>query len=1532
MSGKSRHGIARRIVAFMGLLLLGAAFAIQLPGVQTRLAAVVLERLHGMFHGKVTAGSVKIQPNGSITLNDVLVIDDNPYTEDINDCGWARVDTVAYIRSLNATVRLGTLFSKDGIRIGRASIDGGLLHLTAEPGPRGNGNLQRIFNLVPDPSKPRKTPTDTPPILSIGKIRIKDFRFRMNNFLTKIHYSGYGVDWGDMDITASVLNGHNFRIDGTVMSGVCDHAALSEKCGLQISHLSGKARAGMGKVTVENFKLQDELTDLTFSTFLMLFNDSHDFLDYVNKVRMVGVFEPSKIAMETIAYFGGKSLKGNGIVFDLSKGHFDGTVADFTIDNMVFRDLTSGVSGSLDGRCTGLPDAVHFKVAAQMHDFRFTTSQLSTFISDWAGSKVNLSSIAKGKHFTLNARTDGEVNNLHVKGLLASAMGNVALDCRLKDVVDLTRAPGVGGSLSSESLDLGQVLGIPELGSASFSTSLFGSFPKGSTEADIDSLLVRSVVFKGYEYHDIMAKGSLHDGRLDATISSADANCELDAAASLDLKKDDDGSRYQATVDIRKADLAAMKLLTTREKAVVSAMLDADVRMNPDAFMEGRLTMDKLSYADLSEKKDFSQIRLDASQKGAMQSYEISSNLLQASYLADCQPGTIIKKLKSLTLERELDALCKSEPQPVDSCQCELRLSVGEINKLLGVIRPGLYMEKGTSLSVSTDRNDRISAKLLSGRIAMGPNFLKGLNLSLDNAEEKLSAKLGIAEIKAGAYTFANPMLLADASGNHVNAALNFDDGTELGRVAKLNLMADLFKEDDGMLGIRLTTKESFMKYSGRRWDFAPCTVEKTRDGISVKGFRFSHDDQELLLEGGFSNTVEDTLFLKVNALNLALVDTFLKDPYNIKGIASGSARILSRKEKGTAMLMNMQMDSLSVGNTDAGSINMRSLWDTDRDRISIMLRNVVGDHEAMQIRGHYTPESNRLFADAKFDSLALSILSPFMRDIMTETGGNLSGNVRVEGKMDSLAISSHGMRLDDAMIRLAYTGVPYTISGPMDITNGGIFFDKIQIKDDNIGTATLKGSLKHENLKNMRLDATLDFDKLRVIDTPDTGKESFYGTLSASGHASVKGPFNALSIDARVRTDGDGQVHVPLSGSLSSSSGKLLTYTEHKEFIDPYELILEEYLKKKGTRASDLRIKAHVDITPEVVAFMEIDKSAGNIINFNGSGQVNIELRPSTSLFNLNGDYDILSGMYHFVLPGIMSKDLEIRNGSSVAFGGDLMDTRINLTATNTIRTSLSNLLSDSEAGDVRRNVVCGLTISDKLRNPKINFFIDIPDLDPALKSEVQGNLNTEDKVQKQFVALLLMGSFLPNELSGVFNGTNMIYSNLMEVVSSQMSNILKKLDIPLDFGFKYQENRSGNNVFDVAMSTQLFNNRVLVSGSLGNRQFKTSSTATNDVIGDIDIQVKLDKLGRYNITLFSHSADERTNFLDYSQRNGIGFSFQKDFKARKKRKMNEDKEEVIIKIDDESGKTVSDTLASGRKRSKRGNTGVRARKGMQP
>ena len=108
-----------------------------------------------------------------------------------------------------------------------------------------------------------------------------------------------------------------------------------------------------------------------------------------------------------------------------------------------------------------------------------------------------------------------------------------------------------------------------------------------------------------------------------------------------------------------------------------------------------------------------------------------------------------------------------------------------------------------------------------------------------------------------------------------------------------------------------------------------------------------------------------------------------------------------------------------------------------------------------------------------------------------------------------------------------------------------------------------------------------------------------------------------------------------------------------------------------------------------------------------------------------------------------------------------------------------------------------------------------------------------------------------------------------ILKANDNEASDILQRLDIPVDVGFGYQEMNTGENLFDISLSTQLFENRVLLGGNFGNRRFSTGSSA-GDFMGNLDLQVKLDPEGNAQAR-FKRNMVKKIYF--YCNRDGLFF-----------------------------------------------------------
>ena len=428
-----------------------------------------------------------------------------------------------------------------------------------------------------------------------------------------------------------------------------------------------------------------------------------------------------------------------------------------------------------------------------------------------------------------------------------------------------------------------------------------------------------------------------------------------------------------------------------------------------------------------------------------------------------------------------------------------------------------------------------------------------------------------------------------------------------------------------------------------------------------------------------------------------------------------------------------------------------------------------------------------------------------------------------------------------------------------------------------------MNGGVTYNKLKDIKVAANVSLNNLLSLNTQEKDNEDFYGNVFATGNVSIRGDLKHLVLDVNATTEKNSQIHIPLSGASSAASSNILTFKqeEHPIEIDPYDTLYFTQ-KTKVSEPMELEVNLNANATSDASVWLEIDKSTGDILKARGNGRMGIRVNPSKNLFRLSGNYVIEEGSYHFVLMGLASRDFTVQPGSSVTLNGKIGNTALDIEALYTTKTSIERLISDSTAIGTSRLVNASIKITGILDNPQIKFGIDIPDLDPTTKLQVDNALNSEDKVQKQFASLIAFGSFTPENDSGISSGSSAIYANATSMIVGQVNNLLMQLGIPLDFGFNYQQGSEYiDDAYEVAVSTQLFNNRVIINGSMGNNPY--SSWGGADVRGNIDIQVKIDRRGKVRMTFFSHATDVYSSYLDMSQRTGMGVAYQHEFNSFK-------------------------------------------------
>lgn len=1486
------------IVGIFTLVLFSLAIAAQSARVQTMIAQKAMNIIGQKIDGDIHFDRINISPSQGISIKNVFLVDKNPYQP---EDGVAQ-DTLFRADYVTATFSLKNLISKNKVSISHARVINGLFVLTSEPAPDGVGkgstNISRVFKSNPNKEKKEKKNNKS---INISRIDVEGMEFRMKNYRPrKRPYIKRNdvIDWKDLEISDIHLKAKNMKVAEGVVSGNVNALSFKEKSGFNAKDITGKVEVGNGKTLIENLYILDDMSEISMTTFSMSYKDSKAFKDFLNNVRLDAEIEPSVVDFQTIAYFA-RALKKMDFCAEI-EGTYGGPVSDFQLDKLHFKNVENNMFGTIDGRLSGIPASQKMALNATLTNTEFNLAELESFIQSFAPSaSIGMSKFANGERFNLEAKVTGLLNNMTAHAVANSGIGSLNADVNIRNIMNKSRAIQIGGNISTDRLNIGEVLDNAEFGECTMMTQADIALEKGYPQINIDTLVVDKLYAHGHEYTNISAGGYYSKQDLHATLTSTDPELLMSLQAEHVKADNVEDGYFQIYADVRRANLDALNLYK-HGTSTLSFNADGFINETTRGGINGDIQFNDLILQDVNGLHNIGNLLITAKLEDNENTIAINSSVLDGSFSGSGRPSQFFKDYINISLKREIPSLFKKVGEDWSGNHYNVNLRINDSHDLLSFFIPGLYVEENTSIRMGIDNDGQAYGRIRSERLALKDKYLKGVRFDLDNRERNLNLVINADEISfSPIFTKQNRLMLL-AHEDTFGIGLSYNNETELDNKGEIFVRGKVDREQADSLGMNMEIIPSNLYLNSSAWSIKPSNISVRSGRISVDSLVLSHDNQKIQIDGGYSKQHSDSLDLTLEQFDISSLQPLVSNKIQFSGLATGHATIRSSESEGLGLLMNLSVDSTYIAEKPAGTILIGSSWNEEEDGFDFTIRNSLSGKSSIVADVLLQTKEKKIDGDLNLDQFRIGYLEPLLHGVFSEMDGKLSGTINLSGPLNEIDIESRGLMLDDAKMRVDFTNVAYNVSGPIHLDNSGAWFDSNVIEDEYGETGTISGGIAWDRFKNMNFQTNINFNNLEVINLEENANKPFYGNIFATGRLNIAGPMRNLMLNVNASTSKEGTFHVPMSSYANAGASDILTFKEEyvEVPVDRYEEMMGRYEIEEQAK-NDLGVSLRINVNPQTEAFIEIDKASGNILTGRGNGNIEVDVRPSRDIFNINGNYDLNNGNYHLDVIGIAQKDFAIQEGSTIRFSGDIMDSELDINAIYRTKAVVGTLIADTTS-TARRNVECGIAISDKIRNPRISFSINVPDLDPTTQAMVENALNTEDKVQKQFLSLLLSSSFLPDETSGIVNNTNMLNTTMSEIMAGQLNNILQKLDIPVDLGLDFQSGNNGKSIYDVAISTELFNNRVIVNGTIGNRLYGSSATNNNEVVGDLDIEIKIDKSGALRFNIFSHSADQYTSYLDDSQRNGLGLTYQREFnslreffgdifKSKKKRKAAE-------------------------------------------
>lgn len=587
--------------------------------------------------------------------------------------------------------------------------------------------------------------------------------------------------------------------------------------------------------------------------------------------------------------------------------------------------------------------------------------------------------------------------------------------------------------------------------------------------------------------------------------------------------------------------------------------------------------------------------------------------------------------------------------------------------------------------------------------------------------------------------------------------------------------------------------------------------------------------------------------------------------PYlpNVSGVMNGDFHIIKTANEqsvsSAVTVDNMVYEGCKLGNLGSEFVYM-PLEDGKHVVDGTLSCN---GYDVGAISGSYDPVGEgSIDATLSLTRTPLKLLNGFIPNQIIGLKGYCDGDLTMKGTLSAPHVDGT-LKLDSAYLESVPYGVELKFADtPVTITDSRMLFDNFKMFAKNRTPLTVNGSLNFANLDNIRLNTRISAQNYLLIDSKENMRSEAYGKAYVNFLGVVRGPLESLEMRGKLDVLGSTDMTYILRDSPLTTDTQLDNLVKFTSFKSKRVAEVE----RPVLTGFSMDLTMDIDEGAHIVCALNADHS--NYVDLMGGGTLRMQYGAVDGL-RLTGRYTLNNGEMKYSLPVIPLKTFAIQDGSYVEFMGDAMNPRLNITATEETKASVS---TDGGAG---RSVTfnCGVKITKTLKDMGLEFIIEAPE-DMSVNSDLQAM--SKESRGKVAVTMLTTGMYLTDGNINTFSMNSALSAFLNSQINSISGNALRTLD--LSFGMDNSTGSDGeiHTDYSFKFSKRFWNNRlrIVVGG-------KVSSGATvpnqNDSFFDnVTFEYRLSQNSNKYLKFF-YDRDSYDWLEGYVEQFGAGFMYRR-------------------------------------------------------
>lgn len=1269
------------------------------------------------------------------------------------------------------------------------------------------------------------------------------------------------------------INAHNIsahiiinRITDDSLNVKVKRIALEERCGLKLKALSLHAIYGPKGASINDFNL--ELP----STLIQSENISASFQKKEGKIEMPslkfnGSINAPRISLADIAGFVPK-LSATKEPISL-KVNFNGSGDQIAVTRLELANEKHSLQLIANGGIKNYMEKMSW--FANVSELSANHEAIASIVATATGKDVP-AVVTRIGDISLSGHAYGDKNRLTANAKLATSLGNIKLALNKS-------SKNIKADIETKGFDVGKLADNKTLGHVSANLNIHGTSKDNLAAAG----RVYNFDFNGYKYHDIQLNASYRNKVVKGKIGIDDPNADIDVNGLLNIASKTPLLKVEASVNNFAPH--ALGLTPKWQSTAFAANINCDIKGNNINNANGMVEVSNFKMQSPENEYALNNVTVKTGFEGENHYLNLESDFGTVNINGQFNYNTIARSALNMVASKlpTIPGLTR-QPQKEHN-DFTINASISDTQWMKNLL--GIPLEIHRPLNINgelDDKREKINLWCDVPSFTYNGNRFRDAFINIESPSDTLKADIRIKKL-ANKGKFIALNLRAGASDNHLNTSLSFSNNDRHPLKGVINASTVFAKDDDGVSTAYIDVLPSRATIGDTTWQVAPSAIVYSKNRLKVDGFSISHDNQMLAINGTATKSLEDSLLVTLNDIDVSYVLNLVNfHSVDFFGMASGEARVAGAFNGKPLLTADLQVKDFKFESGRMGTLYANVNYDVDEGRINIGAIAQDEDGRHTDINGYVSPKHNYIDLGIDAHRTRAEFMESFCGSFMDNVDADINGKLNVVGPLNNINLV--GKAVVNGSVRMTALNTTYWMR------NDSVTFvpDEIKFKGDticdrngNIGIMT--GSVYHQHLTNLSYDLGIKAKNLLAYDTHSFGENTFYGTAYVTGDCKIKGRSGEVTIDINAVPEKNSILVYNVADQTAIGSSDFISWKNHD--VANNDSIDNDEDDNKVDISTNIRLNFLINCNPNATLKLLMDEKTGDYITLNGDGVLRATYF-NKGTFDIYGNYIVDHGVYKLTIQNIIKKDFLFQKGGTISFGGDPYNASLNLKALYILNSvSLADLNIGHSFSNNNVRVNCLMNITGTPNAPKVDFDLDMPNMSNDVKQMVYSLLNAEEEKNQQVLYLLAVGRFMAQNSNNASQGDAPQYSQtslamqsfLSGTISQQLNSVLNNVinSNNWNFGANISTGTEGfnNAEYEGLLSGSMLNNRLLFNGQFG---YRDNPNATTSFIGDFDLKYLLFPNGNLAINVYNKTNDR------YFTRNslntqGVGVVMKKDF-----------------------------------------------------